>query len=411
MARFYQVRVGDTLSSIATRFYGNPSDAPVISAANPVIVDPAYLDPKWVLTIPDLPANIEVEPSTPLVGGSDDEVSITVEGKQFYLWENVSINFSVDTIDSFQFDLPWDPTNDDLREIFAPFGYKQVGVTIGGDKVITGTIVKQDIAKTAESSIITLSGYALPGVLGDVNPSPTTYPLEFKDNDLEQIAKRLCDPFSITAKFDADKGAAFKRVAIAPTEKVLDFLIKLAKQRGLIVTSNANGELVFQQSATGKSKATIKEGVFPWISGNCSYDGQKRFSTITAIGDNFFGKETGSANAKDNTVKINRPNVFNSNHITKGELQKSADAQIGRNFATSIGIGVSVTGWRDFDGNRWEKNSKIVYEAPSQYIYEETEFIIRDLTLTKDPDSLLSTMTLVFPETYTGEIRDSFPWD
>jgi prophage tail gpP-like protein len=411
MARFYQVRAGDDLNSIATRFYGNPSDAPVIQAANPVISDPLILNTKWVLTIPDLPAEIDVKPSTPLVGGDKDEVSITVDNKQFYLWENVSITFSIDTMDSFQFSLPWDPSNEDLRKIFTPYEYKQVGVTIGGENVITGTIVKHDVQKSADASVITLSGYSLPGILGDVNPSPSTYPLEFIDNDLEQIAKRLCDPFSIKVVFDADKGAAFKRVAIAPTEKVLDFLIKLAQQRGLIVTSNPTGELVFQQTIGGKALFTLIEGQFPWISGNCSYDGQKRFSTITAIGDNFYGKETGSANAKDNTIKVNRSNVFNSNHITKGELQKSADAKIGRNFATSIGLGVFLTGWRDFDGNRLEKNTKIVYQAPSQFIYKETEFIIKDLTFTKEPDSLLSTLSLVFPEAYTGEIRSKFPWD
>jgi prophage tail gpP-like protein/phage tail protein X len=410
MPRFYQAKPGDTLTSIAFRFYGNGAEAARIQQANPVVTNPAILNPAWLLTIPDLPGS-QLEPAAPLIGGDKDEVSLTVEDKQFYLWNGLQINFSIDTIDSFQFTLPWDPFNDNLREMFTPYQYKQAGVSIGGEKVITGTIVKHDPEKTADSSTLTISGYGLPGILADVNPPLSVYPLEFVDNDLEQISQRLCDPFGVKVVFDADKGAAFKKITISPTDKILDWLIKLAKQRGLIVTSNEFGELVFQQTTNDAAKATIKEGRYPYLSSNGSFDGQKRFSTVTAIGDKYFGKESSNANAKDNTVKANRTHVFTANNVVKGELQKAADAKIGHSFASSIGLGVSLTGWRDSDGDLWKKNTKIVYESPSSFIYKETDFIVKDVILTKEPNALTSSLVLVFPETYTGKIRSSYPWD
>jgi prophage tail gpP-like protein/phage tail protein X len=412
MSKFYQVKSGDTLSSIALRFYGNNTEFPRIQQANPVVQDPNVLNTIWVLTIPDIPGSSEkIEPSTPLIGGDKDEVSITIDNQQFYLWEDTSITLGIDTIDSFQFSIPWDPFNDELKKIFKPYQYKQIGITIGGEKVITGTIVKHDPRKLANSSRLTLSGYALPGILQDVNVPTNLYPIELFDNDLEQIAKKLCDPFSITPVFEADKGSTFKSVTISPTDKILDFLIKLAKQRGLIVTSNEVGELVFQTVATGKAKTTIKEGLFPFISGSGTLDGQQRFSTITALSDNWNGKSSGSYVANDNTITVNRPHVFTTNHITKGELQKAANAKMGRSFATSIQLPLNVTGWRDSDGDRWEKNSRIIYQSPTNFIYKETEFIIRLVTFTRRPDGLVSNFQLVFPEAFTGEIRTSYPWD
>lgn len=410
MSRFYQVKPGDTLTSIAFRFYGNGSESLRIFGANPIVTNPAILNPKWVLIIPDLPTD-PVEPSAPLVGGEKDETSIVIDGNQFYLWDQTTINTSIDTIDSFQFSLPYNSQDKNIRDIFKPYQYKKASVSIGGEKVITGSAIKIDTNKNSESSVITISGYASPGILADVNPAINSYPLEYKDNNLEQIAKKLCDPYSIKPVFDADKGSAFKKVTISPTDKILDVLIRLAQQRGLIVTSNPNGDLVFQQSASGKAVTTLYEGVFPCTGCNTSFDGQKRFSSITAIGDQFFGKENGSVVAQDNTIQIARHNVFNSNHITKGELQKAANAKVGRSIATSAQIRVVLTGWRDTDGNLWQKNTRVILYSPDNYIEQETEFLIRDIAFSRVADSLTCTMTLVFPEVFTGEIRSNYPWD
>jgi LysM repeat protein len=57
-ARHYTVRPGDTLSSIAQRFYGNPADWPGLYQANrSVLTNPNVLYPGQVLTVPyQLPA-------------------------------------------------------------------------------------------------------------------------------------------------------------------------------------------------------------------------------------------------------------------------------------------------------------------------------------------------------------------
>ena len=67
-ARRYTVRPGDTLSSIALRFYGSRSRWPVIYQANKAVIkNPDAIFPGEVLTIPDKPRRPRQPPRPPAV--------------------------------------------------------------------------------------------------------------------------------------------------------------------------------------------------------------------------------------------------------------------------------------------------------------------------------------------------------
>lgn len=53
----YTVKSGDTLSSIAQKFYGSASHYPTIVAANPIIEDADRIETGWILDIPDVPTS------------------------------------------------------------------------------------------------------------------------------------------------------------------------------------------------------------------------------------------------------------------------------------------------------------------------------------------------------------------
>lgn len=65
-ARRYTVRAGDTLSSIALRFYGSRSRWPAIFQANKAVIkNPDAIFPGEVLTIPDKPGHAAASPAAP----------------------------------------------------------------------------------------------------------------------------------------------------------------------------------------------------------------------------------------------------------------------------------------------------------------------------------------------------------
>jgi len=78
-ARRYTVRPGDTLSSIALRFYGSRSRWPAIFQANKAVIkNPDAIFPGEVLTIPDKPGQAAASPAAPAAPAAP--VTLTTSG-------------------------------------------------------------------------------------------------------------------------------------------------------------------------------------------------------------------------------------------------------------------------------------------------------------------------------------------
>ena len=107
----------------------------------------------------------------------------------------------------------------------------------------------------------------MPGILNDCTSPASSFPLEFNNQGLREIAVSLLEPFGIGVSFDVDQGAIFQRVASKPTDKVLKFLIGLAKQRNLIISNTEQGELLFTQSFQSPPfVANLEQGESPLLS-------------------------------------------------------------------------------------------------------------------------------------------------
>ena len=79
-------------------------------------------------------------------------------------------------------------------------------------------------------------------------------------------------------------------------------------------------------------------------------------------------------------------------------------------FANAISYSIVVQGLRDETGVIWETNRYINLTAPGAFIDNETKFLIKNLVLSKG-ESETTSMNLVLPESYSGEIPKRLPWD
>lgn len=179
--------------------------------------------------------------------------------------------------DVFSFDGFFDINNPNHKRLFKPLSYPACEVWFDNKKLITGTILNYSSSIASESSLTGISGYSKTGVLEDCEIPIDAYPLECNNLTLEEVAKKYCKPFGIDVKVVDDhviqtSGEAFlegffgivkkKYVTITadPKETVKEYLSKLAKERGIILTHDANGNLVFIQIGSGKqSVATYTE--------------------------------------------------------------------------------------------------------------------------------------------------------
>lgn len=119
-------------------------------------------------------------------------------------------------------------------------------VEINGNRVITGYIddVVIDISDTEHT--ITVAGRDKTADLIDcaaIHPSG-----RWRNTSLQKIAEDLCKPFGIDVIWDVNDskaGEPFRWMQIEPSETVFEILARAARQRGILMTSDVYGNLVF----------------------------------------------------------------------------------------------------------------------------------------------------------------------
>lgn len=410
MSTTYSVIAGDTFDSIARKKYGTEKEADRISRANPGVAEP--LSAGTVLTVPVLPGAPQ-NLLTQAPADRDDEVAILIDGQRFRFWDKVRITRAIDSMDTVEFGAPFDAHAPGFKESFRPFSFKPVVITVGGSPLFTGTMVGVSPVVENSQRVISVSGYSLPGVLNDCTPPASSFPLEFNDQGLRDIATAIAAPFGLTVLFEADQGAVFERVACEPGKKALAFLTELAKQRNLIISSTERGALVFRQSAdSGRPVARFQQGSAPVLSVTPFFSPQEYYSHITGIEPVIVGLEGSQFTVKNPRLQgVTRPITFNAPDTLDADVKGAVEAKAGRMFGNMASYSVRVATWRDPNGDLWRPNTLIKLLAPEAMIYNEYEFVIRSIEFSRERAVETATLDLVIPGSFSGKVPETLPWD
>ena len=410
MSTTYKVITDDTFESISRKQYGSENAALDIKKANPGVVEP--LTPGINIIIPVLPGTPK-DVSQTTAAADIDEVAILIDGKRFRFWDKVSISKTIDGIDTVEFSAPFDADAPGFKQAFRPFSFQDITITVGGEPLFTGTMVNPVPVIESDKKIISVSCYALPGVLNDCTAPASAFPLEFNDQNLKEIATALAKPFGVGVKFLADHGPVFEQVLCAEGKKILSFLTDLAKQRNLIISSNAQGELIFLKSDdAGQPVAILEQGTSPLMGVSPTFNPQNYHSHITGIESAIVGLAGSQFTVKNKHLSdVVRPLSFSAPDTEDGNVKTAVEAKMGRMFGNMVSYNVPVATWRDVSGVLWRPNTTIKLKAPDAMIYEFYEFIIRSVEFTADSSSRVASLKIVLPGAFSGEIPESLPWD
>ena len=406
----YNTVGGDTFEIISRKKYGTELEAGRIANANPGVSEPLVAGIELnIPSLPDAPQNLQQQTAA----DDPDEVAVLIDGERFRFWDKIRITRSIDNMDTVEFGTPFDANLPKFRKIFKPFSYKSNDVTVGGTPLFTGTMVAIDPVIENAKKVIAVNGYSLPGVLNDCTAPASSYPLEFNDQGLREIADTMLAPFGIAVEFQADQGAVFERVACEPGKKVLTFLIELAKQRNLIISSTSRGKLLFQQSiAPGKPVARLQQGIAPVLSVTPVFNPQEYYSHVTGIDSVMVGLDGSQFTVKNPRLQgVIRPHTFNAPDAIDSDIKAAAEAKAGRMFGNAASYAINVATWRDPQGKIWEPNTTITLLAPDAMIYNEYEFIVRSVEFNQERAVRTATLNLVMPGSFNGKIPESLPWD
>ncbi|MBI1408115.1 MAG: hypothetical protein GC145_18540 [Caulobacter sp.] len=314
-----------------------------------------------------------------MADAEQDQISIRIGGKIFTGWKTFTVSVGIDAlVGHFQIALserwPGDPDQwgieaGDACQLF-----------IGEDKVITGWVDVAEYALDAERHPLTVSGMEKTIDLTDC--SAIHKPGSWKGRKLEQIAADLTAPFSIGVKAVASTGAVFATFALQQGEKVFEAIDRMARQRGVLPVTTAEGDLqliVPGQQAAGYSLElgqTIEAITFTNSLG-------ERFSDYVLKGYSADGATRPKATEKDGGLGRYRPLlIVNDDHSTPANLAARARHEATTRAGRGQQVQITVSGFRDGGGELYRADRRVPVKARAVGI--EAELLIYAVTYRRD---------------------------
>jgi prophage tail gpP-like protein len=404
----YTIVNEDTLSQVARRAYGNANHWPRIWRANQSNLrsgDPDLIYPGEVIYIPEIGELLADTPALP--NREADELAIVLDGIEIS-HTAAKVMLTMDTAsDGWTASLNWVPgENPDLDNRLRPYTYPPAKIYIGGKLVMSGYLYTPESELSENGIRKNLEGFSRTADLIDSTLRP---PYEENSITLKQRAAALVKPHGIKAVFDADTGGVFDRITASETDTIFGHLSKLARERGVLISSTAEGDLLFTEAnLKGKPVATLEEGQPPVLNFTARFDGRKRFNSYRAINTTPFGSN--ESIVKDNKVPRSRIKTFRVQESLAGEIKTAAEWERNKTLVDALTIPLPVAGWLNPRTNKpWQVNTKVTIVSPAIHVPDGFDFLIRSVEFSERENEKNAILNIVPPQAYTKkEVRE--PW-
>lgn len=331
-----------------------------------------------------------------------NNVELKVDGKIFSGWTSVTVNRSIETMAGY-FDLGVNvQISTDLSSL-APG--KPFTLSIDGQTVITGYTDGRRRQMGADSMKITIAGR---DKTADLIDCAAIYKGgQWKKRTLEQIARDLCQPYGVAVRWeltDAESAAPFTSFTLDHSETVYEALGRAARARGVLITSNAAGDLVFTRADESHSdRLVLGENL---LSVDFDEDYRDRFSEYTVkghgrsngkVGDTVDARTIASqkGTATDSEITRYRPMIILAD--SKVDAQSATARALReqrRRLAKSVTFEAQLDGWTRSNGQIWMPNILAEIDA-SKFAIQTGPLLVSKVVLTLDDrEGVKTTLTL-----------------
>lgn len=328
----------------------------------------------------------------------------------------------------FSFDYYFDPDIFESKEMSCIGHYHICKLYHNGELILTGMMLSQAFNHSPTKNLTAIGGYSITGILED-SSIPTNSaidiaisvgnlkikpgeikpycPLQSDGLSLRQIAEKLLAPFKISMVVDSDVSSQMDEIfgesTAEPKDSIKSYLTALATQKNIIITHDANGNLVFTKIKPNLKSIfyfNVPKGGLPGVKIGLHFNGQQMHSQITVIKQ----ADVDDDNAGESTVTnpyvpfIFRPKTIiqtSGNDIDTELAAKNALAEELRNLSVTVKL------------DRWVINDKIIRPGsiisirdPENYIFNKTDFLIESIDFIGNQREEICTMHCVLPESY-----------
>lgn len=334
-----------------------------------------------------------------------EELTLNVDGKVWGGWTDMTINRSLESV-AGEFDL----TVTAQWSSAAPRSIKpgqSCTVSIGSDRVMTGYIDDFIPSYDAENVSLRVMGRDKTGDL--VDSSVVDKSGQWKGQKLEQLAATICKPYSIEVVNETDTGDAFGSITLEQGETGFELLDRLAKQRGVLVTSDAYGRLVITRASILRAGVALTlgdnilaaRGRFSWRERASQYIVKGSASAGGATWDEQPVKMVGGRQTvvSDPEITRYRPKILvNEDSLTVGGASARGEWYKTRMMGEANTTEITVAGWREngISGPLWQTNRLVKITDEIQQL--DVTWLIKTVSFMEGDQGRLTVLTLVPPE-------------
>ena len=366
----------------------------------------------------------------------ENKVQLLIDNKINEGWESVSIVCDLNSIArAFQLGITFDKPNG-----FSLWDYKvgkSVQLCIDDELILTGYIDQTPVMYDAHQRTVTIVGRSKTADLIDCCPYPSDEEIakistrnkgwlyrkqpsgvvvspaqktarNWHNEKIEKIIATMIAPYDIRLISQVNSQEKKNNFSITPTDKIIDSIRNLVKNRDLLFTDDENGDLVIvekQKTATANTPSLVLGENILTVS--IPFDGTKLYSHYGVI-----GQDKGSNVASGNQICQEKDLVPGNNLVSerpryiyeKAKGQSNSDtcteqATGNKNFADNqfYRSTYTVQGWRNIFGELWKVNT-IVF-VKDDFLDKEgiTPFLIQKVTFSLSNDSGMRTELELVP--------------
>lgn len=395
----YRTKPGDTFASIGQSQVGLDTVASDIQRANPGVTEP--LIPGTILTVPGLRKR---DSST-----FGEGLHIEVDGVEFQTVPNCTVGKRIDAIRKASFSVP----NENVtRQILIPLFPHNCVIHFDRALLLTGYVNHTNPQKSGAAKQLDCSVHSACAIMENSPPPLSSFPMEFRNLNLEQIAKQIVEPMGIFLDVADDTGARFDRVNIEQEQTALSFLSNLCGQRNMVISDDEYGScIVWRGAGVGAPVLRVDDSVQPDVDISVTFDGDRYFSSVTGVVPSKTRKPGQSFTVQNPFQSgIIRPHTYKIDESSVGELETAVNTAAARMFAQVFRVTIKLPGVRDDLGDVLDVNKIIEVRSPDNFINNFSEFIISGVEHNFTESEISSTIEAVLPGAYSGTIPGVLPW-
>lgn len=209
---------------------------------------------------------------------------------------------------------------------------------------------------------------------------------QWRNVKIDVIITDIIKPFGLKLRVLDDVGAALKEFKLEHGETCLDACARAARKRGMLVTSNAQGEVVLCKAGKEKAVGAIVRGDNVIEMEDIGTDEDRAGEYIaygqSEVADDFETCRQKKAKAKDKEIKRYLPILVSADSKTsQADLQQLVDHQMRVRRGHAYGLRYKVDGWLTL-GKAWDINQRIpIYDdiaglSGEEWLIAEIEYSV-----------------------------------